>query len=235
MTQIDVTAADGHVFSMYRADPDGPRRGAVVVLQEIFGVNGHIRSVCDRLAALGYVAAAPALFDRVSRGYETGYAPEDVQSGLALMKDFDLDAALRDVAAAVNALQDEGPVSVMGFCLGGSLAYRIATQDARVASAACYYGGLIERFSDAAPLCPVRLFYGAEDPTISAENVATVRRKQPDLPVHVFPAGHGFSCDSRPAFDPDAAIIAWTISMRMIDEVSIQSATDVAAATETDT
>jgi carboxymethylenebutenolidase len=220
MQNMTLTASDGHVFSMYCAEPKTPPRGSVLVLQEIFGVNAHIRSICDRLAHLGYVAAAPALFDRITVAHETGYAPEDIQHGLAIMKEFSLGDAEIDLSAAIEALAPHGPVSIMGFCIGGSLAYRMATIDDRIASAACYYGGLIENFADQAPLCPVVLHYGAQDPTISAENVATVRSKQPDLPVYVYDAGHGFSCDGRGAFDPASCTIAWTHSMRMIDQNS---------------
>ncbi|MGH1331764.1 MAG: dienelactone hydrolase family protein [Paracoccaceae bacterium] len=224
MTTQKITAPDGHKFSLYCAMPEVAPRGAIIVLQEIFGVNSHIRSVCDRLAQLGYVAAAPALFDRIERDYDTGYSPEEIQAGLAIMKAFDMRAAEADLRATIDVLMAHGPVSIMGFCLGGSLAYRMATIDDRVASAACYYGGLIEGFADQAPLCPVVLHYGAQDKSISAQNVATVRAKQPDLPIYVYPAGHGFNCDSRGAFDPSAAAIAWARSLRMIDQTSIRPA-----------
>lgn len=220
MDTLNLTAPDGHTFAMYVAKPEGTLRGAVMVLQEIFGVNSHIRSVCDRLAQLGYVAAAPALFDRIERGYDTGYAAEDVQRGLAIMKDLDILEVEADLTATIDALVAHGPVSVMGFCLGGSLAYKMATVDTRIASAACYYGGMIEGFADKAPLCPAILHYGAKDKSITADSIASVRAKQPDLPIYVYPADHGFSCDSRSAFDPASATIAWTRSMRMIDQNS---------------
>lgn len=225
MLNMTITASDGHNFSMYCASPDDTARGAILVLQEIFGVNDHIRSICDRLAQVGYVAAAPALFDRVARDHDAGYTPEDIKRGLEILKEFDMAAAERDLTASIDALEPHAPVSIMGFCLGGSLAYKMATSDRRIASAACYYGGLIEDFADNPPLCPVVLHYGAQDPTISAENVETVRHKQPGLPVHVYPAGHGFGCDSRSAFEPASATVAWTRSLRMIDSVSAGPAT----------
>lgn len=214
----ELTAADGHSLKMYVAEPDGEARGAIVVLQEIFGVNAHIRSVCDRLAAQGYVAGAPALFDRIAPGHETGYAPQDVQSGIDLMKQFDIDVSVLDIRAAIDALASHGKVAIIGFCLGGSLAYKCATLDAGVSAAACYYGGLIADFADTAPNCPVVLHYGETDPTIPPENVATVRRKQPDLPVHVYPAGHGFNCDARPAYEPASAGLAWGRTMELVDK-----------------
>ena len=220
MTYSTLTASDGHNLALYTARPQGASRGNIIVLQEIFGVNSHIRAVCDRLAELGYTAAAPALFDRLQKGHDTGYAPEDIERGLQIVSRFSIDDAQLDLTATLDALADSGPTSIMGFCLGGSLAYKMACVDSRVASAACYYGGLIEGFADDTPACPVMMHYGAQDPTIPPENVATVRKKQPDLPVYVYSAGHGFNCDARPAYDAGAAAVAWTRSMRMIDAVS---------------
>lgn len=124
--RVELTAKDQHRFQMYQAIPEGTPKGAIVVLQEIFGVNAHIRSVCDRLAEAGYVAGAPALFDRLSPGYEAGYEPEEVSRSKAFLKTFDFDRALDDIDAAIAHLEPRGPVSIIGFCLGGSLAYKIA-------------------------------------------------------------------------------------------------------------
>lgn len=217
---IDITAKDGKTIKMYLAKPDDAPKGAVMVLQEIFGVNDHIRSVCDRLAALGYAAGAPCLFDRIEPGYEHGYAQEDVAAGQALMKDFDFAAAEADMTAAVEALKPFGKVSAMGFCLGGSLAYLMATINPDLASAACYYGGRIKAYADSDPLCPTILHYGETDASIPLENVEEVRAKQPDLPIYIYPAGHGFNCNARSAYEPASAKIAWERSMDMIDKAS---------------
>lgn len=212
-----LTASDGHTLNMYVAEPDGTPKGAIIVLQEIFGVNAHIRSVCDRLAALGFTAGAPALFDRKQRGFESGYAAQDIQRGLAILDGFNFDTALTDIEAAVTSFRHCGKVGIIGFCIGGSLAYKMATRGS-VAAASCYYGSLISGYADDAPKCPTILHYGETDPTIPAENVETVRAKQQDLPVFVYPAGHGFSCDARSAFDPDSAKLAWERTMDMIDK-----------------
>ena len=212
-----ITAADGVSIKMYVAKPDGTPKGAVVVLQEIFGVNAHIRSICERLAGLGYVAGAPALFDRLSPDYESGYTAEDVQAGIALMGKFDFAASLLDIDAAIAALKPYGKVSIMGFCLGGSLAYKAATTNKDLVAAACYYGGKVAEFADQSPLCPTVLHFGETDQSISPENVATVKAKQPDLPIYVYPAGHGFSCDARSAYEPQSAKLAWQRTMDLID------------------
>ena len=212
-----ITASDGISIKMYVAKPVGTPKGAIVVLQEIFGVNAHIRSICERLAALGYVAGAPALFDRVSPDYDRGYTAEDVQAGIALMNTFDFAACLLDIDAAIVALKPHGKVSIMGFCLGGSLAYKVATTSKDLVAASCYYGGRIAEFADLPPLCPTILHFGETDQSISPENVATVKAKQPDLPVYVYPAGHGFSCDARSSYEPESAKIAWQRTMDLIN------------------
>lgn len=215
--ETTLTAADGHTLNMYVAEPDGTPKGAIIVLQEIFGVNAHIRSVCDRLAQLGYTAGAPALFDRQHQGYESDYTAQDVQRGIAILNGFNFDTALDDIDAAATAFKHCGKVGIIGFCIGGSLAYKMATRGS-VNAAACYYGSLISEYADDAPKCPTVLHYGETDPTISAQNVKTVRAKQPDLPAFVYPAGHGFNCDARSAFEPESAKLAWERTMDMIDK-----------------
>ena len=216
----ELTAADGHCLDMYAARPRGKPKGAIVVLQEIFGVNDHIRSVCDRLSEAGFVAGAPALFDRMRRSYQTGYDQKDVSQGMELMSRFDFGRAEVDISAAIDALKADGKVSILGFCLGGSLAYKMATMSSEIASASCYYGGRIADYADDAPRCPVLLHYGESDPSIPPENVETVRRKQPNLPLFVYPAGHGFNCDARAAFEPESAKLAWARTMSMFERVS---------------
>jgi carboxymethylenebutenolidase len=217
---IDITATDGKAIKMYVAKPEGAPKGAVVVLQEIFGVNAHIRSVCERLAALGYVAGAPALFDRVSPGYERGYEAKDVQEGIAMMKSFDFAACMLDINAAIDALKPNGKTSIMGFCLGGSLAYRAATTNKDLAAASCYYGGQIADMADLAPLCPTTVHFGETDASIPVEKAEIVKQKRPEVPVYIYPAGHGFNCDARSAYEPESAKLAWQRTMELIDGVS---------------
>ena len=217
---IDVKAADGQTIKMYLAKPDSAPKGAVLVLQEIFGVNAHIRSVCDRLATLGYAAGAPAIFDRQIPDYAAGYEKADVDAGQAIMKNFDFDAAELDMTAAINVLKGYGKVSVVGFCLGGSLAYRMATINNDLVAASCYYGGRIGGYADKAPLCPTVLHYGETDQSIPMEKIEEVRAKQPSLPIYIYPAGHGFNCDARSAYEPESARISWQRTMDLLDSAS---------------
>ncbi len=217
---IDLTAKDGKTIKMYVAKPDGTPKGSIIVLQEIFGVNDHIRSVCDRLAREGYVAGAPCIFDRIEPSYEAGYEAADIEAGMAMMSKFDFEAVVLDMNAAAEALEPYGKVSVMGFCLGGSLAYLLATQNAKIVAAACYYGGRINGFADKAPLCPTILHYGETDHSISMEKVEDMRARQPDLPIYVYPAGHGFNCDARASYEPESARLAWQRTMELIGNAS---------------
>lgn len=220
-TTIELTASDQHPFALYVAEPRQAPRGAIVVLQEIFGVNTHIRSVCDRLADAGFVAAAPALFDRVQPGFEVGYEPDDVSRGREMKDQFSMDTAMLDITATIDHLKAHGSVSVIGFCLGGSLAYKIATQNADLACAVGYYGGAIAEMADDAPLCPTILHFGEQDTGIPMEKVDLVRSKQPKLPVYTYPAGHGFNCDMRGSYEPISAKKAWERSLALIAEVSV--------------
>jgi carboxymethylenebutenolidase len=203
------TAADGHTLGIYRTDPAGMPRGALVVVQEIFGVNGHIRAVCDDFAREGYVAAAPALFDRVERDVQLGYGSDDVARGRALREQVPLDDALADVAAAAEAVAAAaGRVGVVGYCWGGTVAWAAATRSRRFAAAVGYYGGGIPGLADERPNCPVQLHFGEHDQSIPLEGVAKVRTAHPDLPVYVYPAGHGFNCDQRAAYHAESARLA---------------------------
>lgn len=220
---LDITASDGKTIKMYIAFPDdkGPDdkvKGAIVVLQEIFGVNAHIRSVCERYAAEGYVAAAPAIFDRQSPGYERGYTPEDVQAGIAMMQGFDRDAVMLDIGAAVEAVKQYGKVGVVGYCLGGSLAYRAAITRDDLAAASCYYGGMVSDMADIAPKCPTIVHFGETDQSIPLEKAEIVKQKRPEVPVYIYAAGHGFSCDARSAYEPVSAKLAWERTLKLFAE-----------------
>src|SRR3989442_8026250 len=150
-TKITLTAPDGHKLGGYRADPEGAPQGGVVVIQEIFGVNHHIRAVCDRLAAAGYAAVAPALFDRVEPGFESGYSPDEISAAMRFVQNPDFGAFLRDTSAAIGELKSASPVSIIGFCLGGAVAFGAACNLDGLASAVCYYGGFIAKMADHKP------------------------------------------------------------------------------------
>jgi carboxymethylenebutenolidase len=197
---LTLAASDGHQFSAYRADPAQKPRGGLVVVQEIFGVNRHIRETCDRFAATGYAALAPALFDRVERSVELAYQGDDVARGRELRAKITWEDTLKDMAAAIEAVSDAGKVGVVGYCWGGSVAWRADTQLGGIACAVGYYGGMIAQYKDEQPKVPVLLHFGESDASIPLSDVDAVRRAHPELAIHTYPAGHGFSCDQRASF-----------------------------------
>jgi carboxymethylenebutenolidase len=205
---LELTAADGFVFGAYRAEPAGPPRGGLVVVQEIFGVNAHIRNVCDRFAAHGYMALAPSLFDRLERDFQSGYSPEEVEHARAFIPCIDWTATMLDMAACVAALAPAGKVGVVGYCLGGSIAYLSATRLDGIAAAVGYYGGMIAKQADETPKAPVQLHFGDRDPSIPVADVEIIARKRRDCEIHVYPAGHAFSNDDRTNYDAASAEMA---------------------------
>jgi carboxymethylenebutenolidase len=211
---IKLTASDNFQLGGYRADPATAPKAAVVVIQEIFGVNHHIRAVCDRLAAEGYVAIAPAIFDRVEPNFTSGYSPDEVAIARKFVANPDWAAMLRDTQAAIDAVKDVGPVGIVGFCLGGSIAYVAATKLSGLSAAIGYYGGAIVRSADDKPQVSTQLHFGEEDAGIPLSDVETIKGKRPDVEVFVYPgAQHGFHCDERASYDKTSADIAWPRSM----------------------
>jgi carboxymethylenebutenolidase len=205
---IELTAADGHRLAAYTAQPAGVPRGAIVVLQEIFGVNSHIRAVVDGFAADGYLAIAPALFDRTQRGVELGYADADIVRGREL-KAASADApALRDIAAAVQQVQHAGRVATVGYCWGGYLAWIASGGVEGLAASVPYYGGGMPGRADVQPRCPVQAHFGEKDTHIPLDGVAALKAAHPSIELHLYAAGHGFNCDQRGSFDATAAALA---------------------------
>jgi carboxymethylenebutenolidase len=205
---LELTAADGHKLAAYRADPSGAPKGAIVVIQEIFGVNHHIRNVTDKFAAEGYVAIAPALFDRAQRGVDVGYDAASIAIGREVrgkIKDADM---LADTQAAIDAVSGVGKVAVVGYCLGGTIAYLSATRLNGIVAAVGYYGGGIAAAAAEKTKAPVMLHFGDADQGIPLTDVDKIRAAHPEIPIHVYHAGHGFSCDERGSFEPESAKIA---------------------------
>jgi len=205
---LELTAADGFALSAYRADPSGKPRGGLVVAQEIFGVNSHIRSVCDGFAADGYVAIAPALFDRYERGVDIGYTPDDIAKGRELKGRAQVDAALRDVASARDVAAGAGKVGVIGYCWGGFVAWMTASRLPGFACAVPYYGGGVLDAADERPQCPVMAHFGERDSMIPVEGVRKLAAAHPEVQVFIYAADHGFNCDQRGSFDAAAAKLA---------------------------
>lgn len=207
-THLTLTASDGFELGAYRADPDDRPRGGLVVIQEIFGVNHHIRSVCDRFAALGYVALAPAVFDRYVRNFESGYSPAEVEEARKFIPRIDWRAMLRDAAAAVAALQGVGKVGIIGYCMGGTVAFIAAGKLDGLSAAVGYYGGQTARNADLVPRVPVQLHFGEHDASIPPSDVETLRQKRPECELFLYNAGHAFNCDERANYDPESAQLA---------------------------
>ncbi len=212
MSMIKLTAADGHEFSAYRAGPEDATRGLVVV-QEIFGVNSHMRFASDALAAAGFAVICPALFDRAEKDVELGYTAEDVQAGIALRARVTDAQVMLDIEAAVAAL-GTAATGIIGYCWGGTIAWWGATQSHSFRAAAGWYGGGISATKTATPNCPVQLHFGAEDHGIPLADVDAIRAAQPGVEVFVYEgAGHGFGCEQRGSFDQKSFDLAQSRSL----------------------
>ena len=206
---ITLTSKDGFQLGAYKADPEGKPRGAVVVIQEIFGVNHHIRSVTDRYAQLGFVAIAPALFDRGEKNFQSGYDGAAMDKARGFAGKIPLDQRLADTQAAIDAVKSAGKVAVLGYCMGGSIAFLSATRLNNVAAAVGYYGGQIAQVCSEKPKAPVMLHFGEKDQSIPLTDVEKIKAAQPGVPIFVYKdAGHGFHCDERGSFNAEAAQVA---------------------------
>lgn len=205
---IELTAADGVTVKGYRADPAGKARGGLVVVQEIFGVNSHIRDVCDGYAADGYLAVAPAIFDRVERDVELGYTPDDMKRGMDIRARCKVDQVLADIAAARAVAAAAGRVGVIGYCWGGYLAYLSASRLSGFSCAIAYYGGGMQDATAEKPKVPVLGHFGEKDKHIPVEGIRKLAAAHPSMEVHFYDADHGFNCDQRGAWDAPSAQLA---------------------------
>lgn len=205
--EIELEARDGHRFGAYVSEPPGAPHGAVVVLQEVFGVNRHIRGVADRFAADGWLALAPFVFDRVERGVQLGYDDADLARGRRLVNALGWDDPVRDVAATVShAGAAAGRAAVVGFCWGGTLAFLSNTR--LKVPAVSYYGGRSVPFLHERPGAPLLMHLGRRDPIVPPEHVAQIRAELREAEIHEYDAGHGFACEERKDFDARSAELA---------------------------
>ena len=209
---VTLTSSDNFKFGAYRADPAGKAKGGVALIQEIFGVNHHIRAVCDRLAARGYTAVAPAVFDRQQPNFESGYSPDEIANARKFVANPDWGAMLRDVQAAIDELKTKGPVAIMGFCMGGTIAFLSAGRLNGLSAAIGYYGGQIAKNADQKPKVPTMLHFGEKDASIPMSDVESIKQKRGgDCEIYVYPdAQHGFHCDERASYNEGAAKLAWS-------------------------
>jgi carboxymethylenebutenolidase len=194
----------------WRADPTGKPRGGIVVIQEIFGVNAHIRAVTDRFAKEGYLAIAPAVFEHIEKGFDVGYDPDSRARGMAVVGKVDVEQTLRDAAAAIEVAKEGGKVGVVGYCFGGTIVWRAAARLPGLSAAVGYYGGGIVGLKDLKPRVPTMLHFGEKDQHIPVAGVREVAALHPEVEVHIYPADHGFNCDHRESYDAPSAALAWT-------------------------
>lgn len=214
---LSVTAADGNSCAAYLAEPDAAPRGALVIVQEVFGVNHHVRAVADDFAARGYVAISPSLFDRAQKGVEMGYSDDELARGRELRQAIGWDGPVADVKAAMDAVAQHGKVGVIGYCWGGSVAFLAATR-LQPACAVCYYGGQIVQFKDEVPGCPVMMHFGEHDHIITREDREAVLAARPEAEAYVYPAGHGFNCTERSDYDPESAKLALERTLAFLEK-----------------
>lgn len=214
-SMIELKSADGTAVPAYEARPAGTPKGAVVVIQEIFGVNSHIRAVVDGYAAEGYLAVAPAAFHRVKPGVELGYTEADMGEGFGYKtaaEALPAPGVMQDIQAAIDhaAQASGGKVGIVGYCWGGLLTWRAACTLQGLSAAVPYYGGGMTAAAEAArePTVPVMVHFGDQDHWIPMDTVEVFKKAQPDVTVHVYAANHGFNCDQRGSYNEAAAKLA---------------------------
>ena len=207
--RIELRAADGFELGAWESVPASAPKGGVVVIQEIFGVNNHIREVVDGYAEAGYAAVAPQIFDRVEANVELGYEEADMGRGIELaFQKLQMPNTLADIQAAIDHASAQGPVGVVGYCFGGLLTWLAACELNGVAAASSYYGGGVAGEAERSPKCPAIMHFGELDAHIPLSDVDKVKAAQPDVPVYVYPADHGFNCNHRGSFDAPSADLA---------------------------
>jgi len=209
----DLKPADGQAIPAYLAQPKGQPKGGIVVIQEIFGVNSHVRAVADGYAAQGYLAIAPALFHRVKPNVELGYEQDDMTEGMSLknaVENLPSPGVMQDIQAAIRHAAQAGKVGIVGYCYGGLLTWRSACTLDGLSAAVAYYGGGVTTPQEVArkPKCPVLAHFGDQDHWITLDSVEMFRKAHPEVEVHVYHANHGFNCDQRASYDAEAAKLA---------------------------
>lgn len=217
---ITLKAADGFELNAYVARPEGEPVAGLVVVQEIFGVNPHIRSVADGYAKDGFLVIAPALFDRIERGVELGYEGEEMQRARSFMPKLNPEKSLEDIAAAIEFLRAATgkKVGVIGYCFGGTMAWLSATR-LNLAVAVGYYGGNIANYAAETPAAPVMLHFGRQDTHIPAADVEKVQAAHPEVDVYWYDAGHGFNCNARSSYNAPAAQEARARSLSFLKNI----------------
>ena len=204
-TSIELTTSDGHTLGAYKATPDGNPKGGIVVIQEIFGVNQHIKNVTDEFAKNGFLAVAPALFDRTEKGLELGYGQDDFQKGKETRGSLNDEGIQNDVQAAIDEAAKAGKVGIVGYCFGGYVSWLAACKCNGLSAASTFYGGGIHAKREDTPKVPVILNFGDNDGGIPLSQVHDIKEANPEIPCYVYDeAGHGFCCDDRESYNQGA-------------------------------
>ena len=214
---LEITANDNHKFSAYISQPLGKPKAGVVIIQEIFGVNTHIKEVTDFYASKGYLCVAPALFDRVEKNVTLNYDDEGISKGRKLKALCDKDAT-KDIHASIAVVSSAGKVGVIGYCWGGSLSWRIGCVSSKVSASVCYYGGDIPKLRHLKPKCSILTHFGELDKGIPIKDVKIFEEKRPEVRTYTYPADHGFNCDHRKQFNKTCANIALDRTLKFLEE-----------------
>ena len=216
---ITITASDGFTFDAYLARPEGKTKGGLVVIQEIFGFNDHMREVCDGYAAEGYISVGPSLFDRYEKKLELGYSSDDVTRGREIRAHVGWDDPVQDLAAAAKFAAAGGNVGSVGFCWGGSRSFLCATRIDGIAASICYYGGQVLDFKDETANAALMMHFGSADASIPPDAVVDISIAHPDAVVHTYEGAlHGFNCDHRASYNKAAAEFALERSLALLDK-----------------
>jgi len=216
---ITLKAEDGFEIDAYLALPSGTPKGAVVVIQEIFGVNAHIREDADTFAKAGYAAIAPGMFDRMQKNVDLAYDADGVEAGRGFAMKTDWDNVVKDLRAASGAVKQYGKVGLVGYCWGGTVAWVSAVRDCGVDCASGYYGGKVIDFVDESPKVPVMLHFGDKDHGIPIETVEKIKVAHPEVPVYRYAeAEHGFHCNQRPSYHAESDKLSTERTMAFFKE-----------------
>lgn len=220
---VNLQTSDGHQLGAYVAKPQGDPIAGLVIVQEIFGVNAHIRSVADGFAQQGFFAVAPPLFDRFEKNVDLGYEGEDRNKAMALMQKLNIDNAVKDVDAALDYAKKQSgkPTMVVGYCFGGTVAW-LAAARLSPAAAVAYYGGNIANFINEKPRVPVMLHFGQDDAHIPAADVDRIAKTHPEVEIYWYEgAGHGFNCSARSSYNAQAAAMALERTLEFLKQKAV--------------
>lgn len=215
-----VTMGDGAVVDVYQVPARGTRRGAIVLIQEIFGLTAHVREQCDQLAEQGFEVWAPAIFDRQAPGLQLSYAPQDIETAMTLVRAHPFAVAVADAQRCIELLSVSGPVFITGYCYGGSVSWAVACRTAGLSGASCYYGSAMPGLAEEVPRCPVIAHFGEFDSDIPLPGVKHLAALRPEATIHIYPARHGFASDRREDYHAQSAALARTRTLALFNLAS---------------